>query len=63
MEVNGQLHTPAALPSRKEPLVPIGQETGWAPEAVWELWSREKFLAPAWNRTPAVQPVAHRYTD
>jgi len=24
MEVGGQLHTPAALPSGKEPLVPIG---------------------------------------
>jgi hypothetical protein len=28
MEVSGQLHAPAALPSGKEPLVPIGQEAG-----------------------------------
>jgi hypothetical protein len=33
MEVNGQLHGPAALPPGKEPLVPIGQESGWAPIA------------------------------
>jgi hypothetical protein len=28
MEVSGQLHTPAALPPGKEPLVPIVQEVG-----------------------------------
>jgi hypothetical protein len=28
MEVSGQLHAPAALPAGKEPLVPIGQESG-----------------------------------
>jgi hypothetical protein len=26
MEVSGQLHVPAALPTGKEPLVPIGEE-------------------------------------
>jgi hypothetical protein len=26
MEVSGQLHAPAALPSEKQPLVPIGKE-------------------------------------
>jgi hypothetical protein len=35
----------------------VGLRAG--PDAV----SREKFLAPAENRTPAVQSVAHRYTD
>jgi len=35
MEVSGQLHAPTALPPGKEPLVPIGCETGWAPEPVW----------------------------
>jgi hypothetical protein len=35
MEVSGQLHAPAALPPGKEPLVPIGQEAGWAPEPFW----------------------------
>jgi len=32
MEVSCQLYAPAALPPRKEPLVPIGQEVGWAPK-------------------------------
>jgi hypothetical protein len=30
MEVNGQLHAPAALPPGKEPLVPIGYEAEWS---------------------------------
>jgi hypothetical protein len=63
MEASGQLHAPAALPSGKEPPVPMEQEAGWAPEPAWTLWSKEKCLSPAGNRTPAVQPVAHRYTD
>jgi hypothetical protein len=63
MEVSGQLHTPAALLLGKEHPVPIGYEAGCAPEPVWTLWSREKSLAPAGNRTPAFQPVAHRYAD
>jgi hypothetical protein len=32
MEVSGDLHTLAVLPSREEPLVPIRLEAGWAPE-------------------------------
>jgi len=36
MEVSGQLHSPAALTSGKEPLVPIGQEAGLVPEPVWK---------------------------
>jgi hypothetical protein len=34
MEVNVQLHAPAALPPVKEPPVPIVKEAGWAPEPV-----------------------------
>jgi hypothetical protein len=38
MEMSGQLHAPAALSPRKDPLVPIGQEAGWDPESVWTRW-------------------------
>jgi hypothetical protein len=38
--VSGQLHAPVALPPEKEPLVPIGYETGWIPEPV----EKRKFL-------------------
>jgi hypothetical protein len=37
MEVNGQLHVPAALLPRKPPAVPIGCEAGWASKTVWTL--------------------------
>jgi hypothetical protein len=33
------------------------------PEPGWTLWTRERSLTPAGNKTLAVQPVAHRYTD
>jgi hypothetical protein len=37
---------------------------GWmGPRAVWMLSRRDISLAPTGNRTPAVQPVASRYTD
>jgi hypothetical protein len=42
MEVNGQLHDPAALLPGKEQLVPSGQEAERAPEFVWKMWRREK---------------------
>jgi hypothetical protein len=38
LEVSSQLNTLAALP-----LVPTGQENGWAPEPVWMTW--RKFLS------------------
>jgi hypothetical protein len=63
MEVSGYLHAPAAVLLRKETPVSIGYEAGWASESVWTLWSREKSLASAENRTPAVHPVVRHYTD
>ena len=37
MDMNGQLHTPAALLAGKEPLSAIEQEDGWVSEPVWYL--------------------------
>jgi hypothetical protein len=55
-----------ALPPRKGPPVPIGQEAGWAPEPVWTQKLEEKSsclcLGSNFDR-PVVQSVARHYTD
>jgi len=38
MEVNDQLHAPAALSPGNELLLPTGYEAGWAPEPVRMRW-------------------------
>jgi hypothetical protein len=65
LEVNGQLHAPAALPPRKEPLVSIEYEVECTPVPVWTTWRREKSLPYRdSNSDPSVvQPVPSRYTD
>jgi hypothetical protein len=66
MGVSGQHHAPAALlPPGKGPPVPIGQESGWAPEPVWTQRLQEKFFAPRWESKPdrpVIQPVVRHYT-
>jgi hypothetical protein len=57
----GQLHAPANLLPRKEPL-PVGCEVGWAPEPVWTWWRSEKFPATGGTRTPITYSVSQRYT-
>jgi hypothetical protein len=60
-----QFHALAALPPGREPLVPIGQEAGQAPEPVWTMWKGQKSY-PYWdsNSNPLiVQPVASHHTD
>jgi hypothetical protein len=63
MEVSGQLHSTATLPPVKQPHLPLVKEVGWAPDLVWTFWGKEKSLVPARNRTPAVHPLASRYTE
>jgi len=51
--MNGQPHSPAALPPGKEPPVLTGLEAGWAPEPVRMRCWKEKFPTPAGTGTPA----------
>jgi hypothetical protein len=37
MEVSGEFHAPIALVPRKQPHIPIGEETSWIPDPVWML--------------------------
>jgi hypothetical protein len=65
MEVSGQLHASAALPSGKDPGIHwIG---GWmGPRAVLDEVVKRKIPSPRREsnpRIPNVQPVAQRYTD
>jgi hypothetical protein len=56
MEVSGQHHSYSTLPPEQDLSVPIGYETGQAPEPVWTLQRREKSLGTAGNRTQAGHP-------
>jgi hypothetical protein len=65
MEVNGQLHSPTALPPRKR-----ARSTHWigdwvSPGAVLDAVVERKIPSPrreSNTRTPIVQPVIQRYT-
>jgi hypothetical protein len=55
-----------ALPPRKGPLIPIGQEAGWASEPVWTQRIEEKSFRLCQRSNPdrpVVQHVARHYTD
>jgi len=52
--------TPRLLFTPGKDLVPIVQEAGWATGPVW---TGSENLAPAGIWSPAVQPIASRYTD
>jgi hypothetical protein len=52
MEVSGRLHAPAALPPRKETLVPNGYEAGVGPRAGLDVLVKKKFSSPTGIRTP-----------
>jgi hypothetical protein len=51
MDVSDQLHASAALPPGEEHPVPIGYESGWAPEPVW-TYGEKKNLFPL----PGIEP-------
>jgi hypothetical protein len=53
----------SALPPRKEPPVPIGQEAGWDSEPVWTQRLEEKSSAFVGDRIPVVQSEVRHYTD
>jgi hypothetical protein len=65
LDVSGQLYAPAALPSGKEPPVPIGYEVGWVPRAGLGDVEKKKFftLLGLERDLLVVQPVANHYTD
>jgi hypothetical protein len=42
----------------KNPRYPLDRRLGGVPEPVWTLWSTEKCLDRAGNRTPNVEPLA-----
>jgi hypothetical protein len=46
-----------ALCPGKGPLVPTGQEAGWASELVWTQRPVEKSFASVGDQTPVVQPA------
>jgi len=57
--VCSQHHAPATFSPGKDP-VPIVQEAGWAPQAVW---IGAENLAPPGFDTRTVQPLASHYID
>jgi hypothetical protein len=64
MEVSGQLHVPAALPLRKEPLIPTGRLGG--PHSRSGRGVKREIPSPRREsepRTTIVQPLAQCYTD
>jgi hypothetical protein len=61
MEVNDQVHAPPTLPPGKEPLVPIGEEAGWAQSRSGRGDKKNSQPLPGLD-PPIIQPVAQRYT-
>jgi hypothetical protein len=63
MQASGQLHAPASFPSRKEPVVFIGYEAGWASEIVWTPRRRENLFTLTGVEPTAIETVTSHYTD
>jgi hypothetical protein len=62
MEVNGQLHAPAASPPGKELLLPLDRKLG-GPQTSAGCGGEEKNFQPLSGLEPStIQPIAQRYT-
>ena len=55
MEVNGQLHAPASLPTLKKFPLPTEHGAVWSPEPVQTFRRTSKSTAPTGNRVPSLQ--------
>jgi hypothetical protein len=62
MGVNGQLHTPAALPPQKELRYRLDRRLGGS-QSRSGRYGEENDLALTGNRAPAVEPIAYSYTN
>jgi len=64
METSCQLHALATSILGKEPLVPIRQEVGWAPEPSWLLRITCTFIIPTNGQiTCSVTEINHSYSS
>jgi hypothetical protein len=62
--MSGQLHAPHGRLTPEERASGTHWIGNWvSPRVRLNAVEKRKSLAPAGNRTPAVQPVARRYTD
>lgn len=59
MAESGKFHDPSFLSPGNNPAVSVGQESG---SAQVSGCCGQETVSPAGNRTPAIQPVARRYT-
>jgi hypothetical protein len=58
MEVNAQLHAPAALPGENSHWYPLDRRLGGPQSQSGRNGEEKKNLALARNQTPAIQPIA-----
>jgi hypothetical protein len=62
MEVNGQLHAPAALPPRKSSWYPLDRRLSGPQSRVGRRGEEKNSQPLPGLETPLTQPVARRYT-
>jgi len=65
MEVSGQPYSPTpdrSLYPIKKKKIGFEYAAGWAPEPVWAVLEKTKFLAPARFEARNAQPISSPYT-